>query len=162
VIIEGKCVVSIHYTLTNDGGQVIDSSSGGAPLMYLHDTQSLIPGLERELSGKAVGDRFDVSIQPEDGYGHVDPELVQQVDREVLAGVEDLQPGMQLEARDPDGHVRFVIVQEVTETGAVLNANPPLAGQVLHFDVVVDGIREATEEEMEHGHVHSAEGGHSH
>lgn len=161
MIIEGKCVVSIHYTLTIEDGQIVDSSSGGPPLMYLHDTDSLIPGLERELTGKTIGDHFEVAVQPEDGYGEVDPELIQRVDRSVLGNVEDLQPGMQLEARDPDGHVRFVIVQEVTETEAVLNANAPLAGQVLHFDVMVDGVREATEEEIEHGHVHQ-EGAHSH
>lgn len=161
MIIEGKCVVSIHYTLTLEGGQIVDSSSGGPPLTYLHDTQSLIHGLERELTGKGVGDRFEIAVPPEDGYGPLDPELVQRVERSVLAEIEDLQPGMQLEARDPDGHTRFVIVQEVTETEAVLNANPPLAGQVLHFDVLVDAIREATEEELEHGHVHQ-EGDHSH
>lgn len=154
VIIENGYVVAIHYTLTNDAGETIDSSAGRDPLQYLHGSNNIIPGLERELSGKTSGDALEVRVEPKDGYGEFDPSLIQLVERSVLEGIEDIQPGMQLEARSPEGDVRYVIVKEVTETEVTLDANAPLAGQVLHFDVKIESVREATEEELTHGHVH--------
>ncbi len=152
--VQDRCVVSIHYTLTSDDGDIIDSSSGKEALVYLHGSKALIPGLERELADKMIGDRIEVTVQPEDGYGLVDPELIQQVDRSVLEGVEALRPGMQLEATNQEGHRHFVIVQKIDEDRVTLNANPPLAGHVLHFDVTIEAIRDATEEEIGHGHAH--------
>jgi len=152
--IEDQRVVKIHYILKDDVGDIIDSSEGKEPLPYIHGTGALIPGLERELAGRAAGEEFEVTIEPEEGYGELDPELVQAVDRSVVGDIEGLQPGMQLEARDPDGHVRYVIVREVSEETVVLDANPPLAGRTLHFKVTIDSIREATAEELEHGHAH--------
>lgn len=152
--IQGKCVVDIHYTLTGEDGTVIDSSEGRDPLRYMHGVGMLVPGLERSLEGQGAGDAFKVVVQPEDGYGDFDPDLVQQVEHSALEGVEDLQVGMQLEARSPEGDTHYVIVDEVTNEHVTLNANAPLAGVVLHFDIKIEGVREATEEEIEHGHPH--------
>jgi FKBP-type peptidyl-prolyl cis-trans isomerase SlyD len=149
-----NCVVSIQYKLTDHAGVMIDSSEGKDPLVYLHGTDSLIPGLERELTGRGAGDLFQVTIQPEDGYGLVNQELIDTVDRSALAGIDEIQVGMQLESTDPDGNVVFVIVQELSESTVTLNANAPLAGHVLTFDVSIDAVRKALQEEIDHGHPH--------
>ena len=137
--IADKHVVSIHYTLTDKEGEQLDSSSGGDPLMYLHGAQNIIPGLEEALTGKSVGDEIQVTIQPQDAYGEVDADLVQTVPRSAFEGIESVEPGMQFEARSPEGESQVVVVQEVNDEGVVIDGNHPLAGQVLHFDVVVDG-----------------------
>jgi len=152
--IENHCVVSIHYTLTDDAGQTLDSSAGRDPLTYLHGTGSLIPGLEQELDGREAGQAFQATIQPEHAYGMPRPELVQEVPLEALAQVENLHEGMQLQSRSPDGRVQMLIVEAIGDESATLNANHALAGQVLHFDVTVEAVREATAEELEHGHAH--------
>ncbi len=160
MIITDSHVVSIHYTLTDDDGETLDTSSGGDPLMYLHGAGNLIPGLEKALAGKSVGEQLEATIQPEDGYGAVDSELVQLVPHEAFEDIDEIEVGMELEADDPEGESRLVVVQEVTEEGVLIDGNHPLAGQVLHFDVTVANIREATAEEIAHGHAHGP--GHSH
>ena len=152
--IQGKCVVSIDYTLTNDEGQTLDASTDEQPMIYLHASSSLIPGLEKELDGKTIGDQFKVSVQPEDAYGSVNPEMVQQVPKNSFEGVDDIQAGMQFQAQGPEGQMQIVTIEEVSGENVTVNGNHPLAGQVLHFDVTVKDVREATEEEIEHGHVH--------
>lgn len=154
-------VVSIHYTLTNDAGETLDTSDGREPLVYLHGAQNIIPGLENELTGKTVGDAFDVTIQPEDAYGIVNPELIQTVPHSAFEGVEKVEPGMQFQARGDDGNTQLITVTEVAESGVTVDGNHPLAGQVLNFSVQVEEIREASQEELEHGHVHGP-GGHHH
>jgi FKBP-type peptidyl-prolyl cis-trans isomerase SlyD len=149
-----KRIVSIHYKLTDDGGNEIDSSSGGDPLDYLHGADNIVPGLERELTGKSAGDQVQVVVQPADGYGPVHDELVQKLEREVFQGVDEIEPGMQFEAKSPDGDSRVVTVKEVSDDGITVDANHPLAGVTLHFDVTVESVREATEEELAHGHAH--------
>ena len=156
-----QSVVSIHYTLTNGAGETLDTSDGREPLVYLHGAQNIIPGLENELTGKSVGDSFDVTIQPEEAYGTVNPELVQTVPHSAFEGVEKVEPGMQFQARGDDGETQVITVTEVADSGVTVDGNHPLAGQVLNFSVRVDEIREATEEEIEHGHVHGP-GGHHH
>ncbi len=152
--IEKDRVVSIHYTLTNDAGEVIDSSKGQPPLTYLHGHQGIIPGLERALEGKATGDNLKVTVQPEEAYGEVDPRMIQTIPRAAVAGIDNLQPGMTLQADDGAGHVHHVVVREVTDETVVIDGNHPLAGQVLHFDVTVAEVREASAEELAHGHAH--------
>lgn len=152
--IADQCVVAFHYTLTNQSGETLDSSSGGEPLSYLHGNQGLIPGLERELSGRETGDQFNVVVQPEDGYGVPNPALVQQVPLEVLAQIENLQEGMHLQSQSPDGSVQVFVVEAISDETATLNANHALAGQVLNFDVSIVDVRAATPEEVEHGHPH--------
>jgi FKBP-type peptidyl-prolyl cis-trans isomerase SlyD len=149
-----SCVVSIHYTLTNSEGETLDSSAGGEPLAYLHGAGGLISGLEKELTGKETGDQFQATIQPEEAYGEVNPELIQEVPLDVLSGIDNLTVGMQLQSQSPDGRTQLLVVDAIGEDTATLNANHALAGVVLHFDVEVAGVRAATEEELEHGHVH--------
>lgn len=148
-------VVSIHYTLTDDSGETLDSSAGRDPLEYLHGAQNIVPGLESALEGRAVGENFEVTLQPSEAYGEFDEQLVQQVPLAAFEGVEQVEPGMQFEARSPEGATQVVIVQEVNDDDVVVNGNHPLAGQVLHFEVTVEEIREATEEEVAHGHAHA-------
>ena len=153
-------VVSIHYTLRDDAGEIIDRSAEGEPLSYLHGHGNLIPGLERELTGRKPGDRLQVKIAPTDGYGEYDPELVQRVPRRALKGIADVRVGMRLQANTPQGP-RAVMVTHVGGDMVTLDGNHPLAGKNLDFEVEVAGVRPATAEELAHGHVHGA-GGHHH
>lgn len=156
-----QTVVSINYTLTNDEGQVLDSSEGKAPLAYLHGTGSIIPGLESALSGHDVGDELNVTIPPADAYGEVDQQMIQPVPRDRFGGVDKIEPGMQFQASTPAGP-RIVRVIEVSDDSVTIDANHPLAGQTLNFAVSIVGIRQATEEEISHGHVHGPDGHHPH
>lgn len=149
-----NCVVSIHYTLTDSEGKVIDSSDGRDPLKYLHGAGNIIPGLERELIDCQVGEQKKVTVQPTDGYGEVEESLIQKLPRDVFSGVETIEVGMEFQAQGPQGQVQSVVVKKVEDDGVTIDANHALAGVVLNFDVVVDEIREATEEELSHGHVH--------
>lgn len=152
--IANQCVVAIHYTLKDEQGQELDSSANQEPLTYLHGTEGLIPGLERELEGREPGERFEATVPPEEAYGPVNPQLVQDVPLEVLDGIENLHVGMALQSKAPDGRVQNLRVDAIGDESATLNANHPLAGEVLHFDVSVESVREATSEELEHGHAH--------
>lgn len=147
-------VVYIHYTLTDEEGAELDSSEGQAPFAYLHGSRSIIPGLERALAGRNPGDELQVTIEPQDAYGEVNPELIQKVPRDAFAGVEDLQPGMQFQTGQPDGQALNITVREVGDEEVTIDANHPLAGRVLCFDLKVEDVREANDEEIAHGHVH--------
>ncbi len=157
--IQNNSVVTFHYTLTNATGEVLDKSEG-EPLIYLHGAHNIVPGLENELAGKTVGDKFKVTVEPEQGYGEYQAELLQEVPRNMFQGVDEIQVGMQFQAQTDDG-LQVVTVKDVTPELVIVDANHPLAGQALTFDVEVVGIREATNEELEHGHAHGA-GGHHH
>jgi FKBP-type peptidyl-prolyl cis-trans isomerase SlyD len=150
-------VVMIHYTLKDDAGAVIDSSASGEPLAYLHGHGNIVPGLERELIGRNVGDKMNVRVSPEDGYGVYDKGLVQSVPRRTLRGIKDVQPGMHLHAQTETGP-RTVTVTRVAGDMVTLDGNHPLAGKHLNFDIQVEDVRQATEEELSHGHVHGAHG----
>lgn len=152
--IQDKCVVSIHYRLTNDAGEELDSSTGGDPLAYLHGSNSLIPGLESALTGQSAGDKLKVTVQPTDAYGEISSDLVQVVPIDAFDSPENVKPGVQFQAQGPDGQVQLITVREVNDAGVTIDANHPLAGQVLHFDVSVEDVREASAEEIAHGHVH--------
>lgn len=153
-------VVSIHYTLTNDAGETLDSSTGNDPLAYIHGIGNIIPGLESALTGRALGDKFKVSIAPEDGYGLRDNEMMQNVPKSAFQGVDEILPGMQFQAQSPQG-MTLVTVVDVDGDEVILDGNHPMAGMTLHFEVEVADIRDATSEELEHGHVHGP-GGHHH
>ncbi|MDX8388210.1 MAG: peptidylprolyl isomerase [Ghiorsea sp.] len=152
--------VEIHYTLTNDAGEEVDSSRDVEPLPYIHGTESLVPGLEKELDGKVVGDKIVVSVAPAEGYGELNPELTQVVPRDLFQFDGDIEVGMRFEAEAEHG-VELVTVVALDAENITIDANHPLAGQTLNFDVEIVSIREATSEELEHGHVHS-EGGCGH
>jgi len=153
-------VVSLHYTLKNPEGQTIDSSAGGEPLAYLHGASNIIPGLENALEGKQAGDKLTVEVKPEEGYGLTDEALIQTVPREAFQGVDDIQPGMRFEAQSSHGPL-MVTVTQVSDEGVTVDGNHPLAGMTLTFDVEIVDVRDATDEEKSHGHVHGA-GGHDH
>jgi FKBP-type peptidyl-prolyl cis-trans isomerase SlyD len=154
-------VVSFHYTLTGDDGAEIDSSKGGEPLAYLHGSGGIIPGLEKELEGKVAGDKLNVTVQPEEAYGPVNADLIQPVPRSAFQGVDQIEVGMQFQAQGNGGQMQLVVVTAVDDESVTVDANHPLAGKVLHFDVAIDSVREASEEEKQHGHVHGP-GGHDH
>ena len=155
-----NAVALFHYTLTNDAGEVLDSSRGREPLAYLHGAGNIVPGLEEAMEGKKVGDSFKVDVAPEDGYGLHHEGLVQDVPRAAFQGVDEIEPGMSFQAQTPQG-VHSVTVTKVTPEMVTVDGNHPLAGQTLHFDVEVTEVRAATEEELQHGHVHGV-GGHHH
>lgn len=152
--------VTIHYTLTNQTGDVVDSSRDGDPLAYIHGVGALVPGLEKELEGKTAGDSIAVTVQPDDGYGQKTPELIQSVPKEAFAFDGEIEVGMRFEAETDHG-IELVEVIEVDEESVTIDANHPLAGETLNFDVNVVDVRNATDEELEHGHIH-AEGGCQH
>ena len=156
--IEKDKVVSIDYTLTGENGQVLDSSQGREPLAYLHGAGNIIPGLESALEGKNEGDQLNVQIPPDKAYGQRDERMVQPVPRTAFQGVADIQPGMQFQASTNAGP-RLITVVAVGGDQVTIDANHPLAGATLNFDVKVVGVRDATNEEKSHGHVHGPGGG---
>lgn len=153
-------VVSIHYTLTNDKGETLDSSAGGEPLAYLHGNGNLIPGLENALNGKQAGDKLSLKIAPADGYGEYNKALVQRVPRRSFRGVSDMRVGMQFQVQSDTGP-RSVTVTQVAGDMVTVDGNHALAGQNLNFEVEITEVRAATAEELSHGHVHGP-GGHHH
>lgn len=154
-------VVAIHYTLTDSDGEQLDSSAGGEPLVYLHGAGNIIPGLENALLGKKAGDSLQVVVQPEDGYGELIEELRQVVSIDLFEGVDELEVGMMFETQNEEGNL-LVTVTAIENGNVALDANHPLAGEVLHFDVSIEEVREATAEELEHGHVHGEHCDHDH
>jgi FKBP-type peptidyl-prolyl cis-trans isomerase SlyD len=154
-------VVTIDYTLTGAGGEVLDSSQGGEPLSYLHGAGAMIPGLETALEGKSAGDAVKAVVPPDQAYGQKDPSLVQPVPRDRFSGVPDVRPGMQFTAQGKSGS-RVVTVVSVDDRNVTVDANHPLAGQTLNFDVTVVDVRDATSEELSHGHAHGPGGHHHH
>lgn len=152
--------VSIHYTLTNDKGEVLDSSIGDEALVYLHGEGNIISGLEKALDGKTVGDKFNVRLAAADAYGELMEDRVQVISRAMFEGVDELEVGMQFQADVSDGP-GIVTITNIDADNITIDGNHPLAGEPLTFDVEVVAIRAATEEELDHGHVHGA-GGHHH
>jgi FKBP-type peptidyl-prolyl cis-trans isomerase SlyD len=158
--VQDGLVVSIHYTLTLDDGEVVDESTADDPLLYLHGADNIIPGLEKALTGMAVNDSKRVTVSPEDGYGEYDEEAVEALPRNLFPDDMELEPGIVLGLRDEDGNVFDAVVVEELEEEVVLDFNHPLAGENLHFDVKVVSIRQPTAEELDHGHPHMP--GHEH
>jgi len=149
-------VVSIHYTLKDEAGEVLDSSEGKPPLQYLHGANNLVPGLEQELQGKSTGAKFETSIPPEHGYGERNEDFVQTIQKDMFQGVDAVEPGMTFVAQGEGGAERQVRVTEVDGEEVTIDANHPMAGMTLNFEVEVVDVREGTDQEIEHGHVHNA------
>lgn len=158
--ITNDSVVTIDYTLTDDSGKTLDSSKGKEPLVYLHGHGNIIFGLENALNGKQIGDAMKVTVAPDEAYGERNEDFIQTAPREMFKGVDEIQVGMQFQARSPMG-MQLVTITAVNGDEVTLDANHPLAGMTLTFDVAIVGVRAATKEELEHGHVHGA-GGHNH
>lgn len=152
-------VVTMHYTLTDDSGEVLDASIAREPLAYLHGHGNIIPGLEKALEGVAAGHKARITVAPADGYGEHDPKAVFEAPRTEFPPDMELTPGLRVTADSHKGPVSLTIVA-VNEVNCTLDYNHPLAGKTLHFDVEVIKIRPATREEVEHGHTH--EGHHHH
>jgi len=153
-------VISIAYTLKDNDDNIIDQSSDGS-FCYLHGASNIIPGLEDALTGRAAGDELSVSIPPEQGYGTRDDARIQAVPRDMFPAEHDIEPGMQFHTQGPDGQMLVVTVAKVEHDTVTVDGNHPLAGVQLNFDVTVMDIRDATAEELEHGHVHDPQG-HAH
>ncbi|MDD2759977.1 MAG: peptidylprolyl isomerase [Methylomonas sp.] len=153
--ITDKTAVSFHYTLSNAGGEQLDSSRGEEPLMYLHGAGNIITGLEAALAGKSAGDKFNVSIPPAEAYGELVPDMVQVVSKKMFEGM-DVEVGMQFHA-DVSYGAGIITVTEIDGDDVTINGNHPLAGETLIFDVEVVDVRPATAEELAHGHVHGAD-----
>lgn len=154
--IAAEKVVKIHYTLTNDAGETLDSSAGMDPLEYLHGAQNIISGLEKSLNGQTVGSKLTVTVDPDEGYGMRDEKLLMEIPKEQF-GDQEVEEGMQFQAQ-VQGQAMIFTVLGTNETSVQVDGNHPLAGERLHFDVEVLDIRDATAEELQHGHIH-AQGG---
>jgi FKBP-type peptidyl-prolyl cis-trans isomerase SlyD len=153
-------VVTIDYTLKDDDQSVLDTSQGQEPLSYIHGIGNLIPGLEKALAGKSEGDRVQVTIAPDDAYGERDEDLLQAIPRERFERANEIEVGMQFHTQSDEG-MQVVTVVGVDGDNITIDGNHPLAGKTLHFDVQIVGVREASADEISHGHVHG-EGGHHH
>jgi FKBP-type peptidyl-prolyl cis-trans isomerase SlyD len=150
-------VVTLHYTLTDNDGRVIDKSEDGS-FAYLHGASNIIPGLEDALTGKSAGEEMSVSVSPEQAYGVRDESMLQQVPKNMFEDASQIAVGTQFHAQGPNGEMLVVTVLEVHDDHVVVDANHPLAGVELNFDVKIIDVRDASEEEVEHGHVHGPEG----
>ena len=150
-------VVTLNYTLKDNDNNVIDKSDDGS-FCYLHGASNIIPGLENALSGKSSGDTFSVTIQPEDAYGIHDEAKSQDVPRSMFPPEQEVEAGMQFNAQGPDGQAVTVTIKSVDGDTIVVDGNHPLAGVTLNFEVIVMDIRDASAEELEHGHVHGPNG----
>jgi len=155
-----NAVVVIDYTLTDNEGEVIDSSEGAGPLAYLHGMGNIITGLEEALLGKEAGDNVNASIEPAKAYGERQEDMKQEVPKELFGGIDNIEVGMQFQS-ETDGGPVMVTVVAIGDEMITVDGNHPLAGVHLNFDVTIREVREASEEELEHGHVHG-EGGHQH
>ena len=155
--IKENSVVTLHYTLKDNDGKIIDQSDDGS-FLYMHGAMNIIPGLENALAGKSAGDEISVKVSPEEGYGVKDEARIQEVPKDMFDSADDIQVGVQFHAQGPDGSAVVVTVIEVKDDAVVIDANHALAGVDLNFEVKIVDVREASEEEIEHGHVHGPHG----
>ena len=154
-------VITLNYILKDDEGNIIDQANDGS-FVYLHGALNIVPGLEKALTGKAVGDAVSVSVAPEEAYGPRDDQRIQEVPRDMFPEDTEIEAGMQFNAEGPDGEQLLVTVAKVESDSITVDGNHPLAGVQLNFDVEIIEIRAATAEELDHGHVHGAGGVHHH
>lgn len=158
--IEAKKVVSFHYALSNAEGEELENSKDRDPMSYLHGAGNIIPGLEKAMEGKSVGDSFQVTVAPEEAYGERNEENIHRLPAKYFEQPDKLAPGQSVILQTQQGPVPVVVVK-VGRFNVDVDANHPLAGQTLTFAVEITDIRDASEEEMSHGHVHEP-GGHAH
>jgi FKBP-type peptidyl-prolyl cis-trans isomerase SlyD len=161
MIKNGK-VVDLAYSLKNAEGEVLDKADQADPFTYLHGASQIVPGLESALEGLKVGDKKDVTVSPADGYGEINPELKLTVKRDQFPKDAQIEEGMQFETQTPDGQGIVFTIEAIEGDQVSIDGNHPLAGQSLHFAVEVLSMRDATEEEVSHGHAHGPDGHHHH
>jgi FKBP-type peptidyl-prolyl cis-trans isomerase SlyD len=147
-------VVGLDYTLRLDDGEMVDTSAGRGPLQFLQGHGQIVPGLEKELYGMAVGEEKAIIVSPSEGYGQRKPNALQEFPRDAFPEGVEIQSGMAVQLMDQEGRPHMAFVSDLREETVLLDLNHPLAGETLHFDVEVVALREATEEELAHGHVH--------
>ena len=160
-VVADNLVVLFTYTLTDSEGVEIDAS-GDDPMPYLHGADNIVPGLEREMAGKKVGDAFEVVVSPEDGYGEYEEGAMQRVERDAFPADVDIEVGMPFMLEAPDGSLVTIWITDVDDETIAFDTNHPLAGEELHFSIQITGIRAATEEELDHGHPHGPDGTEAH
>ena len=153
--IANNTAVSIHYTLTNDAGEELDTTVGGEPMVYLHGGGNIISGLEKALHNKDVGDKLTVHIEAAEAYGEFSEDMIQVVSREMFDGIDKVEVGMQFHAAVNSGS-GIITVIKIDGVDITVDGNHPMAGQALNFDVEIVGVRLATKEELSHGHIHGA------
>jgi FKBP-type peptidyl-prolyl cis-trans isomerase SlyD len=151
--IENNSVVTLQYVLTDSDGNEIHATTADEPMVYLHGWGEIIDGLETALAGKRAGEELEANIEPADGYGEEDPELVSVFQKDDF-GDADMQVGMELQGKDPDGNFQVLRVIKIEGDDVTVNMNHPLAGKSLKFAVRIEDVRAATETELAHGHVH--------
>jgi FKBP-type peptidyl-prolyl cis-trans isomerase SlyD len=162
VNVEANKVVSFHYSVTDGGETPVDSSRGrDKPLTVLIGHGQIIAGLEKAMQGHVAGDRFTVNVSPEEGYGERREDYTQRVPKKHFKDAQHLRPGMVVLLQTRDGGPRSAVVKKIGSTVIDIDLNHPMAGKTLAFDVEIIDIREATPEEIAHGHAHGA-GGHQH
>jgi FKBP-type peptidyl-prolyl cis-trans isomerase SlyD len=157
--IQDNLVVTINYKLTDDEGIVLDSSEGDEPMAYIHGTDSLVPGLEKAMYDKSIGDSLKVRVESADGYGEILPDLVQEMDRKDFKDMEPIEVGMEFHSQDENGEILQIEIKKIENDKVTIDANHPFAGMNQNFEIDIVDIREASEEELDHGHVHD---GHHH
>ena len=156
-------VVTLHYTLTDSTGAVLDSTDSAEPFTYLHGSNSIVPGLETQLTGQSAGAALKLVVQPEDGYGVYDSEEVESVPRSAFPAEAELEAGTQIQVQDEeDGEESIAWITEVSDEVVCLDFNHPLAGEVLNFEINIISVRDATGDEITHGHAHGPGGHHHH
>jgi FKBP-type peptidyl-prolyl cis-trans isomerase SlyD len=160
VIVENRKVVAFHYTLTNDRGEELESSRERQPMSYLHGAHNILPGLEKALAGKSAGDRLQVTLPPAEAYGERDPSRLQRIPAKHFTNPRAIRPGEQITLKTRQGQVPATVVK-VGRFNIDIDSNHPLAGQTLTFDLEITDVREASAEEIAHGHAHEG-GGHHH
>ncbi len=155
--IQDKKVVSFHYTLSNRDGEQMETTRDKEPMTYLHGAQNIIPGLENAMAGRSVGDEFQVTLEPADAYGEKKEANIQRISSKHFRFPKKLKPGQIVGLQTRKGPVQVTIVK-VGRFNVDVDSNHPLAGQALIFDVEISAVRDATEEEMSHGHAHGLGG----
>jgi len=157
--IAAQKVVTLDYTLTDDDGTVLDQSQDGQ-FTYIHGASNIIPGLENALADKSAGEKVSVRVPPEEGYGVRNESMTQIVSRDMFENVEEIQVGQQFHAQSPDGQTFTITITAVDGDDITIDGNHPLAGAHLNFDVEIVDVRDATAQEIAHGHVHGPGGHH--
>lgn len=154
-------VIRFDYTLSDNDGEVIDSTEGQEPLAFIYGSAALKPALREQMEGRQSGDSFQVTVQPEDGYGLRDESLIREVGRDMFGDIEQIEAGMLFQTANAGGATEMVTVVAVGDDTVTVDHNHPLAGVTLNFAIDVIEVRDATQEEISHGHVHGP-GGHQH
>ena len=160
-VIKINSVVTLNYQLKDDQGKTLDSSTETGPMQYIQGAEDILQGIEDAVLGLSVNDKVSVTINPEQAYGEYDPELLSTLPIEAFEAIKNLHKGMELEEETPDGPV-LVTIKEVSEKEVIVDANHPMAGHSLLFDLEILDVRDASSSELDHGHVHQANSEHEH